>query len=967
VARQKDKPKSSGHGEGPPPEIKAVVGLGASAGGMEALSQFLEALPVNTGMAFVIVQHLSPGKNSALRDLLAPRTRLPIVAAQENMTVDANRVHIIPPGVTMSVLEGRLHLFTRLEGSGSRSPIDFFFRSLAEDFQERAIGVVLSGTASDGASGLREIKAMGGITIAQDPTTARFDGMPLAAIATGQVDLVLSPQDIARELARISDLAHPAAPFPPSGETLQIDESQFQKIFELLKRTSGADFRHYKQPTLKRRIHRRMTIHKVHTIDDYIDYLQKNPKEVHLLYQDILIHVTRFFREPESFEALNEHVFPQLLESWTGESPIRIWVVGCSTGEEVYSVAIAMLEHLGDRAGQIPVQIFGTDISESAVDQARAGTYPDAIAKDVSEDRLKKFFSHVDGQYRISKVVRDMCIFARQDVTQDPPFSRLDLIVCRNVLIYLGPVLQKKLMGIFHYALIPGRFLVLGAAETTGLHGDYFALENKKHRIYTKRPVEPPQVHFSTAQSTRTQLPRRLPAERSGITVLTEANQIMLDKFAPPGVIVDSDLQIIQFRGYTGAYLEPSPGEASLGLLKMVREGLLHGVTSALNEVKSTHAPAVRRGLTVKNNGSVRVVDVEVLPLIAGGHTRHYLILFQEVSGAEAPRNQTTDAPENTDSDTNERVHHLQQELAASRDYLQSIIQDLEAANEELQSANEEILSSNEELQSTNEELDTAKEEMQSTNEELNTLNEELFGRNEELGRVNSDLMNLLGSVDVAITIVDSELKIRKFTLPAERLLNLLPSDIGRPLGHIKPNVHIPEFEQLIRETIDNIATVDRQVLDTDGRWYSLRIRPYKDLENRIDGAVVTLSDISAAKQHERELNELRNLTRAMMEAMKCSLIVVDADLNVADVNRVFTSGFGVSREQSLNKSLFEVLPALAPDSDLAKKLKAVASGKTAIQDVSATLDGTTYSVNARHVGGPGAGDNVLITIDEHS
>ncbi|HWB53814.1 MAG TPA: CheR family methyltransferase, partial [Tepidisphaeraceae bacterium] len=717
----------------------------------------------------------------------------------------------------------------------------------------------------DGAAGLQEIKAAGGFTMVQEPKTAKYDGMPRAAISSGEVDLVLSPPDMAPERVRIAD--HPLVqeavePRDHPVEKTRPPEDPLARIFLMLRNSTGVDFSHYKLPTIHRRLHRRMVLHKVDTIDKYVKYLQTNPGEVQALYQDILIRVTRFFRDPDSYKTLIQKVFPGILDNRRGDTPVRIWVPGCSTGEEAYSVAIALMEYLGDRAAATPVQIFATDVSESAVEQARLGIYPENIIADVSADRLRRFFQKINGSYRISKPVRDLCVFARQDLTRDPPFSRLDLILCRNVLIYLGPVLQKKLMNVFHYALKLHGFLMLGSAETIGTHTDFFAVEDKRHKLYTKKPVSArTDVAFPVEYSAeRPEIRSKIAAENRGTAnIQQEANRLLLARYSPPGVLVDSDLKIMQFRGQTGAFLEPAPGDASMDLLKMAREGLLYGLRTALLEARKSARPIRKQNLLVKQNGHTRPVNLEVIP-ISTGEGKYFLVLFEKADSSQhaapshgASKKSRKGKPRQAEADLNselrERVRHLDQELAASREYMQSMIQDLEAANEELQSANEEILSSNEELQSTNEELDTAKEELQSTNEELNTVNEELQGRNEELSRVNSDLVNLLGSVQIAIVMVASDLRIRRFTPMAEKVLNLIPTDIGRPISDIKPNIDLPDLEQIISDAIDSVTIKERHCTDRYGNRYLLRVRPYKNVENRIDGAVLALFEVVAAER----------------------------------------------------------------------------------------------------------------------
>jgi two-component system, chemotaxis family, CheB/CheR fusion protein len=838
-----------------------VVGVGASAGGLEACSELIESLPANIGFPIILVQHLAPARKSNLPDLLGAHTPIPVIEVRAEMAVDPGKIYVIPPNVQLEVKQGRFHLSPRPSDHVQQMPIDVFFRSLAEYAGEQAVGIVLSGTATDGSMGLRDIKASGGITFAQTPETAKYDGMPRAAIAAEGVDLVLSPAQIARELGAIAKHRSIPSTTSESDGGLTAEESQLARIFSLLRASTGVDFNHYKPPTIRRRLRRRMTLHKLEHIDEYIKYLHENPPEVQELYRDILIHVTRFFREPDSFDTLKQHVYPTLIEERPADQPIRVWIPGCSTGEEAYSVAISLLEFLGERALSFPVQVFATDVGETAIDRARAGIYPENIAEDVSADRLRKYFTRVDGSYQISKSVRGMCVFARQDLTRDPPFSRLDLIVCRNVLIYLAPAMQKKLMTIFHYALRPNGFLVLGAAETVGPHSDLFTVADKKHRVYVKKVVDHvPEFHFPVDYALAApRLATRAQYLGASVTsIQDEANRLVLEKFGPPGVLVGPNLQVIQFRGQTGTFLEPAPGEASFNLLRMAKEGILFALRTALRDAKRTEKPVRREGLQVQKNGGLQSLALDVIPFGGKDEEKYFLVLFHEREHGATPAKRAESKKSDKGvtgkrRESEERMAILQQELAANREHLQAIIQDLEAANEELQSANEEILSSNEELQSTNEELDTAKEELQSTNEELNTVNSELHSRNDELRRINSDLMNLLSNVEIAIVMVDSGMRIRRFTPMAEKLLNLIAGDVGRPINHIKPNIACTDLETLMIEATEKVQTISRDVQDHDGRWYAMRIRPYRSADNRIDGAVLTIFDIDSAKRQTKE------------------------------------------------------------------------------------------------------------------
>jgi two-component system CheB/CheR fusion protein len=693
-----------------------------------------------------------------------------------------------------------------------------------------------------------------------------------------------------------------------------LSDEQLQEIFALLRPASGLDFRHYKLPTIRRRLFRRMALQRLTSVDDYVRVLRSDGAELRNLYRDLLIHVTRFFREAESFEALAKEVFPSILKDRPRDHPIRVWVPGCSTGEEVYSLAIALVEFLAKHQSEVRVQIFGTDVSETAVEQARAGAYPQGIEADVSADRLRRFFSKHDGGYRVTKMIRDLCVFARQDLTKDPPFSRLDLIVCRNVLIYMDLLLQKKLLSVFHYALTSNGYLILGQAETVGAQATLFSLVDKKFRIHRKRPsAGAPAVTFPVDYSSLSHAVKPPPSEAPSVEKMlqTEVNRVINDRFAPPGVVVDTDLQIVQFRGQTGAFLEPAPGEASLSLLKMAKEGLLYGLRSAVQAARKSRTPVRRTGLQVREGKRWTRVDLEVIPLASTGRA-HYLVLFEQPAGRGRSRMASklpaAAAPPKPGRPAKTQMQLLERELAASREYLQSVIQELEAANEELQSANEEILSSNEELQSTNEELDTAKEELQSTNEELNTVNEELQGRNEELSRVNSDLLNLLGSVQIAIVIVGPDMRIRRFTPMAEKVLNLIPADIDRSIGHINPNLEGANLEDLIAECIDSISPVEREVRDRDGRWYSLRVRPYRSTENRIDGAVLTLFDIDAPKRYEASVRSASELAEALLRGAPLPMALLDSSLRIRAVNAPFVELFGVHGDGAQGRPLSEIV-----------------------------------------------------------
>ncbi|MGA8260505.1 MAG: chemotaxis protein CheB [Arenicellales bacterium] len=893
-----------------------IVGIGASAGGMEAFSQMLRRLSADTGMAFVFVQHLHPGYESALVEILSRETSMPVLEAKDDMAAQPDHVYVIPPGAYLGIQHGVLKLLPRPPARERRLPIDQFFRYLASDQGTRAIGVVLSGTGSDGVLGLKAIKAEGGITFAQDEASAKYDGMPHSAIWSGSVDSILPPDRIAAELENVA--RHPLIVQERTGravETLAPEGGNLDKLFVLMRRRSGHDFSYYKPTTIQRRIRRRMVLHKLERLEDYVRYLQDNPAELDELFHDILINVTDFFRDPEIFELLAQKVFPAMIPEKPSERTVRIWVPGCSSGEEPYSIAIALLEYLGERAATTPIQIFATDIDEVAIGRARAGIYPENITQDVSPERLRRFFTKVEGGYQVNKAVRDICVFAEQNVTRDPPFSRLDLISCRNVLIYLGPVLQRRVLRTFHYALKPNGFLLLGTAESIGDFGvDMFGPVDPKARIYTKKAtVSPPDVEFGMPKEPPAPVagPTRVAGGRSGdldgsIDLQKEADRVLMRRYAPAGVVINENMEILSFHGRTGQYLEPTPGEASLNLLKMAREDLQVGLNAAVRESMATHAAADRHDIHLKTNGMTRRVDIDVMPLsISGVLNQYYLVVFRELPPALS-RYEATKGGKTLTENAGE-VERLQQELAATNEYLQSAIEQKEINNEELRSANEEIQSSNEELQSINEELETAKEELQSTNEELATVNDELESRNTELTRVNNDLSNLVASVDIPMLIVGQDLRVRRFTPQAEKLLNLIATDVGRPISDIKPNIEVPDFDEMIREAIDQLRTCERDVQDTQGRWYSLRARPYRTLDNVIDGAVVVFIDVDIMKRALDEARAARNYAEAIVTAVGDPMLVLDKDLRVVSASSAYLSTFRVTDKETRQNLVYRL------------------------------------------------------------
>jgi len=847
-----------------------IVAIGASAGGIEALTELMTHLPADTGLAFVLVQHLDPKHHSILTELLGRKTAMSVTEVSDGVSVAPNHVYVIPPNASMTISDHTLHLGPREESHGAHMSVDHFMRSLAEHKGNRAIGVILSGSGSDGTLGMGEIQAHGGVTFAQDDETAKYDGMPRSAVAAGYVDYILPPKGIAKELWRIA--RHPylerQTKSEAAGEASPVPGTGLNAIFQILRRVTGVDFTHYRQTTILRRIERRMVVHKIHKLGEYVKYVQNNPAEVKALYQDMLINVTSFFRGPRVFDALKTTVFPAMQKNLSRESGIRIWTPGCASGEETYSVAIALLEFLGDKASQIPIQFFGTDVSESSVVRARNGAYPENIQADVSPERLRRFFTKSEGGYRVSKVIRDLCIFAQHNVLNDPPFSRMDLICCRNLLIYLEPVLQGKVISLFHYALRPSGFLVLGSSEGLGATTGLFAVEDRGHKIFSRKIGAAHQtVPFSLDSQTerREYGPVRIAAKPPDAVgnyaeAQKEFDRRLLTQYAPATAFVNEDLEIIHTRGNVNRYLKLAPGRASLSLLKMAREGLLVELRNAIGRARKENAVVGKRNLRIKNgNGNgedadesetTRLVNFDVIPVSLGNMEQQYfMIVFQEAppeQGREAGGRRARHSDE-TESAL-KRTAKLEQELAATKEYLQSVIETQEATNEELQSANEEILSSNEELQSTNEEMETAKEELQSANEELNTVNDELRSRNLEITQINNDLINLLSSIDIAVIMIGSDLTIRRFTPKAQKFLGLIPGDVGRPLSNLNPTIEIADLQAMVLKVMADFHSLERELTDRMGVHYQFKILPYRTTENKIDGAVITIVDIAPDK-----------------------------------------------------------------------------------------------------------------------
>lgn len=908
-----------------------VVGIGASAGGLKAFSNLLSHLPAQTGLAFVLIQHLDPIHESQLTQLLSATTPLPVIEATEGLVVEPDHVYVMPPNVSMTYDHGILRLAPRAEGAAPHLPVDIFFRSLARQCRNHAIGVLLSGSGSDGTVGMGEIKAAGGITFAQDEQSAEYASMPQSAVASGCIDFVLPPDQIARELVQIGQ--HPYLRPTVTAHNESEAEGIFDQILLQLRTSTGVDFSEYRPTTMKRRIARRMALHKHESHADYLRLLKSDPAEIDALYRDMLINVTSFFRDPEAFEALKTTVFPQILKGKSPEVPVRIWVPGCSTGQEAYSIAMALLEFLDQHNTPPAIQIFGTDINdEAAVEKARPGVYPPSIEAEVSPGRLQRFFIKVDGGYRIGKAIRDLCVFARQDVISDPPFSHLDLISCRNLLIYLAPALQHRILPTFHYALNPGGFLFLGPAESVGKFSDLFERIDRPHNLFVRRASTTRPYPFLVGASYPPITPRASASSSEPISPLSdlrrEADRIIMNRFAPAAVLIDENLEILQFRGDTTPYLQVPSGHATHNILKMIRDPLFLELRTVIDEARKQNTTAQRNNVRLADNHGVRWVNLEASPLRrAGAAQRCFLVLF-----TDAPNPYTAPAPAtpSSASSTAEALApnpallrentELRQELASVKEYLQAIIEQQNAANEELQSANEEIRSTNEELQTNNEEMQTSREELQSTNEELRTVNDELQSRNQETSRLSDDLNNTLASIKLPIVILGPDLRVRRFTAAAGTLLNLIPTDVGRPLANIKSSLDISNHEGLLLEVMAEVTVKELEIQDSTGRWFNLAMHPYRTDDRRIDGVVLVLRDITDAKHDAERLLAAQRAAVASSRAKDHFLAILSHELRTP-LTPVLATVSLLQRNSSLDTETQEHLEVIRRNAEIEARL----------------------------------------------
>ncbi|MFN6468413.1 MAG: CheR family methyltransferase [Nostoc sp. SerVER01] len=868
---------SAGADPSQPDALFPVVGIAASAGGLEAFTELISHLPTDTGMAFVLIQHLSPDYESLLSEILGRVTEMAVCQAQDQMMIEPNKIYAIPPNTQMTLKNGMLHLAPRQKTFGKYMPGDMFFSSLAAEQGNKAIAIVLSGTDGDGAQGLKAVKVAGGVTFAQCQGTAKFDGMPNTAVATGNVDFVLPPKAIAEKLAELS-----RSPFLFYSEPLIAIKQPPQPgdalttIFALLRTTTGVDFTLYKPTTLDRRIQRRMLLYKLERLEDYAQYLQAHPNEVQALYEDILIHVTSFFRDPKAFEDLKTQVFPSIIQNKSADNPIRIWVAGCSGGEEVYTIAICLLEYLSDRASIPPIQIFATDISEVEINKARSGFYLDSQLQGISPQRRNRFFVPLaSGGYQVSSTVRELCVFARHNLASDPPFSNLDLISCRNVLIYLSDSLQEYLMSLFHYSLNLTGFLMLGSSESVKNSSNLFEPVHETFKIYARKlSLTRPLFSFTTNSFPRMNVEQqRTETIAANFDLGREVEQIISNRYAPVSVLVDDQMHILQLRGDADPYLKLPADTTNLNLLLMAREGLTVALQTAIYQAQTQNLSVRQEQIRIEAGERSTFVNLEVIPFkpaTAMPNPLYFLLIFEAALPAvkvsfAITQSQESQSQESKNESLEREMIQLRQALAAATQrefsvqaHLQVVIQEQNHLNQSLRVANEEILSSNEELQSTNEELQTAKEEIQATNEELSTTNNELRNRNLRQNRDNSDLNNFIDSISIPILMLTNDLIIHRFTPAGQRLFNFIPADVGRPFSDLRTNFDVPNLESMISEVLETLNTVEQEIQSQAGYWYTLRIRPYRTTENQIDGVTMVFLDIDAFKRHTTTLELAR-------------------------------------------------------------------------------------------------------------
>ena len=896
-----------GSSEKPP-----LVGIGASAGGLAPLKRFFSQVAPDSGVAYLVLVHSAGDNANILPEILQRVTSIEVTSPSDGQVIEPNRVYVAPPDEEVQVFGGKLHLLEKLDEAESL-PIDRLFHSIAQDAKEKAAAIVLSGTGRDGSLGIREITANDGLVLVQSMESTEYEGMPKSALDTGLVDVELRVEEMPQKL--VDWFSHRRGGWRRKDAPARVepgdDTEWLNKVFAVLRSRLGYDFSVYKKNTLRRRIDRRMGLNDTKDYKTYLRFLRQDKNEVQALFREMLIGVTSFFRDPESFVELREKALPHLFDRVRQDGELRVWVPGCSTGEEVYSLAMALHEFMDTCSKRVNVQLFGTDIDERAVEKARRGVYPEGISADVGTERLKRFFANESGHYRVCREIRNSVVFSVQDVLNDPPFSRLDLLCCRNLLIYFDSDSQKRLLPLFHYTLKPGGYLMLGSSETIGGFSSLFEPVDKKWKIYKRAEVPKPLaqgVDFPSGgvQSTVMRRSPTLISPRGKENIETVARETLLERITPPAVLVSASDEILYVQGRVGKYLEPPSGPPTSNVLDQAREGLRIELSSALRRARASGKDVVRRSVVVASERGSLTIDLHVLPLKSVRQLEKcLLVVFKDP--LSPPSDETKGkGPAEEDLDgagVEAKVAELERELQLHREDHQTTVEELESSNEELKSTNEELQSSNEELQSSNEELESSKEELQSLNEELHTLNSELQSKVEELSMARDDMRNLLNSTEIATVFVDKELRVRRFTEEASQIINLIQTDLGRPLDHVKTNLRYEEMIKDLSEVVDKLTPKTREVQSTEGEWFNMRIVPYRTMDNRIDGAVVTFSNIQEQKDAQNKLQQMVEtkradwqLLRSVFDMIKQPMTVVDEHGKVIIANSAFIETFFPAR-----------------------------------------------------------------------